>query len=236
MSEAEHEVGYAELAERLGLHFAQPALLEQALTHRSYSADFGGAPSNERLEFLGDAVLDLLIGEELYRRHPDWPEGELTKARATVVDAHALAQVARHWELGNYLRLSHAAAQSGDRERRSLLADAVEAIIGAYYLDRGLDATREFLQRAMADLLDAVQRREHERDYKTQLQELLQARFHEGPNYEVVVASGPDHNRTFTVAVVFSGEELGRGEGKSKKEAEQHAAARALENPFISQL
>lgn len=221
---------YDELLKRLHISFANRALFIQALTHRSYLSDAPGEMSNERLEFLGDAVLTLLLAEELYRAHPDWPEGDLTKARAFAVDERALALLAQRWGLGPFLRVSHGEDTSRGRERKSLLADAVEAIIGAYYLDRGLGACRRFVLRQMADVLVMVDRREYERDYKTQLQEALQARYQSAPTYQVVEESGPPHDRTFEVVVTFRDEVLGHGTGKSKKGAEQQAALQALES------
>lgn len=223
------------LQEQLEIHFDRVDLLAQALTHRSFLAEEGMAVSNERLEFLGDAVLDLIIADELYHRYTTWPEGALTKAKAAVVDGQSLAEVARRWGLGAFMRVSHGEDTSGGRERRALLADAVEAVIGAYYLDQGLESCRAFVLREMAPVLATVERMEHERDYKTLLQEALQRRYQAAPTYEVLSESGPPHDRTFTVAVTFGGELLGRGEGKSKKAAEQCAAAEALHSALVQQ-
>ena len=217
------------LQQRLGIQFHRRELLEQALTHRSVLAEVEGSHSNERLEFLGDAVLDLIIAEAVYRTYPEWPEGELTKVKAVAVGGRSLEELARRWGLGAFIRISRGEGASGGRERRALLADTVEAVIGAYYLDQGLDACRELVLREMAFLLDAIDRREYAFDYKTQLQEVFQGRYQSAPTYVVVQEIGPPHDRTFDVAVVFDGRELGRGTGKSKKEAEQHAAAQALE-------
>jgi ribonuclease-3 len=217
----------------LQIHFTHRALLEQALTHRSLVVEIEGVLSNERLEFLGDAVLDLIIAEELFKSHPDWPEGELTKVKASAVGERSLEKVARRWNIGRYIRISHGEDSSGGRERRALLADAVEALIGAYFLDQGLDPCREFVLREMTFILQAISRREHERDYKTELQEVFQARFQSAPSYVVTGESGPPHQRIFTIAVRFRGEVLGSGEGQSKKEAEQRAAAEALHAPMI---
>ncbi|HEY3418433.1 MAG TPA: ribonuclease III domain-containing protein, partial [Armatimonadota bacterium] len=150
-----------ELQERLQIRFNRMKLLEQALTHRSYLADVEGAQSNERLEFLGDAVLDLILAEQLFRLRVSWPEGELTKAKAFAVGERSLEKLARKWDLGRYVRISHGEEAAGGRDRRALLADAVEALIGAYYLDRGLRATREFVLREMVDVLDAIDRSAH---------------------------------------------------------------------------
>jgi ribonuclease-3 len=216
------------LQTRLGIHFKQRELLLLALTHRSYAAEVPGGTSNERLEFLGDAVLGLVIGEELYRRYPAWNEGELTRARAAVVEEPALLKVAQCWHLGTFLRLSHAEEASGGRGRRALLADAVEAIIGACYLDQGLEACRAFVLREFAFLLEAPGDEPFIRDYKTRLQELYQGKYQAAPSYHVVSENGPPHDKTFEVSVTFQGREIGRGTGKSKKEAAQHAAAEAL--------
>lgn len=229
MASAGTHDSYQEFQQRLQIRFQREELLVLALTHRSCSVDDELSESNERLEFLGDSVLDLIMAEELYARHPDWPEGKLTKSKAFAVGERALERIARQWNLGAYVRVSHGEELSGGRERRSLLADAVEALIGAYYLDQGLLACRDLVLRAMQEILESIDRQEHEQDYKTQLQEVFQARYQEAPSYQVVSESGPPHQRTFTIAVTFAGDEFGRGEGHSKKEAEQLAAARALE-------
>ncbi len=218
----------AALQRRLEIAFRDQALLLQALTHRSYLAESVDAASNERLEFLGDAVLDLVIAEMLFRTHPAWPEGELTRAKASVVGERSLAELARAWDLGAAMRISRGEDLSGGRERRALLADAVEAVIGAYFLDQGLEATRDFVLRAFRTLLETIERREHALDYKTQLQELFQSQYQAAPSYAVAEESGPPHDRTFTVEVTFGERVLGRGEGKSKKEAAQRAAEQAL--------
>jgi len=235
MPDSSYNENLDDLQQRLGIHFTEPALLVLALTHRSFVMEHERAQSNERLEFLGDAVLDLLIGEALYQWHPDWSEGELSKTKAAAVGERSLEKVARQWELGSYMRISYGEECSGGRNRRALLADAVEAMIGAYYLDQGLEACRAFVLREMAFILEAVERHEHERDYKTQLQEAFQGKFQSAPSYEVVAESGPPHDKTFQINVSFGGEVLGTGTGKSKKEAEQQAAARALESPLLAE-
>lgn len=225
---------YEGLEARLQIDFTDRGLLEQALTHRSYAADVEGATSNERLEFLGDTVLDLIIAEELYFANPDWPEGDLTKAKASAVGERSLERIAHAWDLGAYVRLSRGEEASGGRQRRALLADAVEAIFGAYYLDQGLDACRTLVLREMTFILETIERRAQSGDYKTQLQEVLQARFQAAPSYVMLEESGPPHDRTFRVAVQFQDDVLGVGVGKSKKEAEQQAASCALASPFIA--
>jgi ribonuclease-3 len=216
------------LQARLGIVFQRRELLLLALTHRSFSAEAEHGESNERLEFLGDAVLGLVIAEELYRRNSSWKEGDLTRARAAVVDEPALLAVAQQWHLGTFLRVSHAEEASGGRARRAILSDTVEAIIGACYLDQGLEAARAVILHAFAFLLDAPGGQNFSRDYKTRLQELYQARHQAAPGYHVVSEDGPPHDKTFLVVVTFHGQELGRGSGKSKKEAAQQAAAAAL--------
>ncbi|MEI7833977.1 MAG: ribonuclease III [bacterium] len=216
----------ASLAQRLGISFRDGGLLTTALTHRSYSAEHGGE-SNERLEFLGDSVLDLLIAEELYRRHPEMEEGMLSINKAALVNGEALAQIALRWDVGALAIMSHGEESAGGRHRRAMLADTVEAIIGAYYLDAGLDACREFVLREIP-VTTADTHGEAWHDYKTELQEYCQSRYHETPVYLPVREEGPSHVRTFVVATVFRGGQLGEGSGKSKKEAEQAAAKAAL--------
>ena len=234
MSSSDHHstkkktIRYADLQKRLGVQFIRKELLVQALTHRSFLSEDAGASANERLEFLGDAVLDLLIAEALFYQHPDWLEGQLTKARSSAVDTRALDLVARRWRLGNYIRMSRGEEASGGRERRALLADTVEAVIAACFLDQGLEVCREFVLREFALTLAGIDSVEAKRDYKTQLQERCQTRDTPGPTYEILSVEGPDHDRTYQVAACFAGGVLGRGAGKSKKEAEQAAAADAL--------
>ncbi len=228
-----------ELQRRLGVAFRRPRLLAQALVHRSYRPEgesHGGrgqelAPtSNERLEFLGDAVLGQVVAEHLYRDFPGWSEGELTKLKAAVVSEIALSEVARRLSLGRFLVMAKGEEQSGGRERPSLLSDALEAIIGATYLDRGLRAARELVLRVLAEPMRALERDKHRRDYKTLLQELTQERHKLPPVYRVVAEQGPDHDKTFVVEVRFRRHLLGEGAGKSKKQAEQKAAKTALED------
>lgn len=217
------------LAEKIGYQPRRIAFLRQALTHRSAEHEFG-LPSNERLEFLGDAVLGLVIASHLYRSHPDLEEGDLTKLKAVVVSETVLAKVARQLDLGRYLVLAKGEEQSGGRSRPSILADTMEAIFAAIYLDRGLTAARETILRLLDAQLRAIERNEHERDYKTLLQERVQELHRTPPAYRVVHESGPDHDRTFVAEVRVGERVLGRGSGKSKKQAEQAAARAALES------
>jgi ribonuclease III len=198
-------------------------LVERAVTHRSYAYENGGLPTNERLEFLGDSVLGLVITEELFRRHPDLPEGQLAKLRAAVVNSRALAEVARSLGVGRFLRLGRGEEASGGRDKSSILADAVEALIGAYYLDKGGESTRHLVLSLFSELLDASARLGAGLDWKTSLQELAAERSLGVPEYHVT-ESGPDHAKTFRATAVVGGSPIGVGEGRSKKEAEQRAA------------
>jgi len=220
-----------DLARRLGLSFANPTLLRQALIHTSYANERKDGPpdNNQRLEFLGDAVLDLVIGDHLYRTFPALPEGELTKARAALVCETTLARRAKELGIGRHLLLGRGEDASGGRERDSILADAFEAIVGAVYLDGGFTAARDFVLAVLAADLAAINDGEYGRDYKTLLQEIVQRGGETRINYEVTGESGPDHNKTFTVAVSVNDVILGTGSGRTKKEAEQNAACAAVE-------
>jgi ribonuclease-3 len=200
--------------------------IELAMTHRSYAYENGGVPTNERLEFLGDSVLGVVITEELYRRHPELPEGQLAKLRAAIVNSRALAGVGRSIDLGSYLKLGRGEQASGGRDKSSIIADAVEAVIGAFYLDRGLEPTRALVLTLFAAALDDAATLGAGLDWKTSLQELAAERSFGAPEY-VVVESGPDHQKSFVAKVVVGGEEVGEGQGNSKKEAEQLAAEQA---------
>ncbi len=220
-----------DLGRRLGLTFADPGLLRQALIHTSYANERKQSRllHNQRLEFLGDAVLDLIVSEYLYRNFADLPEGELTKARAAVVCEPALARRAKELGIGRHLLLGRGEAASGGRERDSILADAFEAIIGAVYLDSGYVAASACVLDLLAAELDAVAGGEYGKDYKTILQEIVQQCSDSRIGYEVTGESGPDHSKTFTVVVSVNDTPLGTGSGRSKKTAEQDAARRALE-------
>jgi ribonuclease III len=198
-------------------------LAERAITHRSFAYENGGLPTNERLEFLGDAVLGLVITEELYLRHPDLPEGQLAKLRAAVVNSRALADVARALGVGEYLRLGRGELGSGGRDKSSILADALEALIGALYLAKGAAAARSWVLEAFAGLLEEAAQLGAGLDWKTSLQELAAGRALGVPEY-TVAEEGPDHAKTFTATAVVGGAPVGEGEGRSKKEAEQRAA------------
>lgn len=201
-------------------------LLERALTHRSYAYENGGLPTNERLEFLGDSVLGLVVTEALYRRHPDLPEGQLAKLRASVVNMRALADVARSIDIGDHVRLGRGEEATGGRDKSSILADTFEALVGAVYLEHGLDGAVLVLHRLFDPLLTEAAGRGAGLDWKTSLQELTASELLGVPEY-VVEEAGPDHMKTFTAVVKVAGAVYGAGEGRSKKEAEQCAAEAA---------
>ncbi|GIV17661.1 MAG: ribonuclease 3 [Armatimonadota bacterium] len=203
-------------------------LIEQALTHRSALAD-GAAASNERLEFLGDAVLGLIVTEYLYTLFPDCAEGDLSRARALVVSRRTLAQVAKQLGVDNMLRLSAGEEAQGGRQRSSILADAVEALIAAVYLQAGIEEARRFVWRVLGDMIRKAPDASRAHDYKSRLQEKTHALLRQTPEYEVISETGADHDKTFCVQVRLGEVILGTGSGKSKKEAEQAAAREALE-------
>src|SRR5437867_1867918 len=207
-----------ELQERLGYKFQDISLLRLALTHPSVAHEApGGTPHNQRLEFLGDSVLGLILTHELYSKFPGFGEGPLTKARAQMVNRHTLAEQARGVNLGQNLILSHGEETSGGRERRSSLADGFEALIGAIYLDGGFEAAREFILRTFRDGFGELTHIPNLDNPKGELQEMLQETTSEAPRYELTSVTGPDHDRLFECAVYHAGNELGRGRGKSKK-------------------
>ncbi|MER7926655.1 ribonuclease III [Streptomyces sp. NPDC096057] len=210
---------------RLGYHL-ESALLVRALTHRSYAYENGGLPTNERLEFLGDSVLGLVVTDTLYTTHPDLPEGQLAKLRAAVVNSRALAEVGRGLELGSFIRLGRGEEGTGGRDKASILADTLEAVIGAVYLDQGLDAASELVHRLFDPLIEKSSNLGAGLDWKTSLQELTATEGLGVPEY-LVTETGPDHEKTFTAAARVGGVSYGTGTGRSKKEAEQQAAESA---------
>lgn len=204
-------------------------LLRDALTHRSYLGETSDARSNEHLEFLGDAVVGLVVCEYLYGKYADQPEGELAKAKSVAVSEPILADAAKALGLDQMILLSTGEEQSGGRQRLSMLADAFEAIVAVIYLDCGLDAARQFVLRALDSILADIDRKEHIRDYKSLLQELCQSLHKRAPTYVVIAEDGADHDKTFSVEARIGGSLLGQGTGKSKKQAEQAAALAALQ-------
>ncbi|MCI8651247.1 MAG: ribonuclease III [Oscillospiraceae bacterium] len=215
------------LEAKLGYTFRDRSLLENALTHSSY-ANENRSPmgSNERLEFLGDSILGMVTADFLYKEHPDLPEGDLTRKRAALVREESLVEVADWLELGAYLRLGRGEDAGGGRERNSIRADAVEAVLAAVYLDGGLMEARKIIRRF---ILDKEQEKTASRDFKTALQELVQRESGQVLTYRLTGQSGPDHAKVFAVAVELNGKTVGEGQGHSKKEAEQMAAKAAIE-------
>jgi ribonuclease III len=221
----------SQIQKGLGVDFKSLSLLEESLVHSSYLNENPGLnlASNERLEFLGDAVLGLIVAEKLYTGFPAMDEGEMTRVRAALVCRECLFHMATEIRLGDYLYMGKGEEASGGRRKPANLAGALEALIGAMFLDRGLSFTREYTLRLVEPELRRILAGEAETDFKSQLQELTQARFQKAPVYRVVELTGPDHDRTFTVEVRIGTTTLGRGTGKSKKVAEAEAARVALD-------
>ncbi len=204
-----------------------PELTVLALTHRSFAYEHGGLPTNERLEFLGDSVLGIVVTDALYRDHPDLPEGRLAKLRASIVNMHALAGVGRRMGLGDMLRLGRGEELTGGRDKASIVADAVEAVLGAVYLQHGIAVASTVVHRLFADLMADAPKLGAGLDWKTSLQELSASRGLGVPEYRVTEA-GPDHAKTFEAIVLLGGRSRGAGAGRTKKEAEQQAASAAF--------
>jgi ribonuclease-3 len=219
-----------ELERKLGHVFRDRSLIETALTHRSHAYRTGQErlQSNERLEFLGDSVLGLIVNEYLFRRYPDQSEGELTKVKSLVVSRAVLSRAAESIELGQHLILAPGEVDAGGRTRSSILSDAFEAVLGALYLDGGLVPVQDFVHQELLDDLEETLADHQLANYKSLLQEKVQASLKTPPRYKVTSTSGPDHAKRFVVEVVVRGRVLGRGEGNSKKLAEQRAAREAL--------
>ena len=221
------EPDLSELPGRLGHEFRDPQLLRRALSHRSWCAEVGGQPSNERLEFLGDAVLGLVVADLAFRNHDDLPEGKLTDLRKSVVNASALAEVAVEIGLGPCLLLGKGEDAAGGRSKPSILSDAFEAVLGAVYVDGGINAARALVERLLTQRMATAAQRLDRLDYKTVLQELT-ARVHDTAPVYVVSDTGPDHDKRFFATVIVQGVAVGQGEGRSKKTAEQAAAEQAF--------
>jgi ribonuclease-3 len=216
------------LEQALGTRFRDRRLLEAALTHRSYAFERETGITNERLEFLGDAVLGLVVTDLAYRKFPHLPEGELAKLRAATVNMTTLADIARQLGLGEEIFLGRGEEQSGGRDKTSILADAMEAVLGAVYIDRGLKASWRVIERLFWPRMAAYARGEGDRDYKTSLQELAAQDIGSVPQYRIR-EEGPDHAKEFTATVLLAGKQYGTGRGRSKKEAEQQAAREAFD-------
>jgi len=213
------------LQQVLGYEFEDKNLIIEALTHKSYKQPC----DNERLEFLGDAVLDLVVGEYLYKKFPKSDEGNLSKIRASLVNETGFDKLARYINLGDYILLSNAEENNGGREKSSLLSNAFEAIMGAIYLEAGLDKVKEISIRLIEQNHESISLDSLFRDFKTTLQELTQARFGTTPEYKVIASRGPDHKKEFEVAVLIQDKEYARASGKSKKIAQQESAKKAVE-------
>jgi ribonuclease-3 len=212
------------------IRFRRFDLLNLAFTHRSYANEFQGAISNnERLEYLGDSVLGLIINEYLFLALPDKAEGELSRIKSFVVSETTLNEIARKIKIDNYILIGRGEEFSGGREKKAILADAMEALIGAYYLDSGFGKVKKFLSTLFIPEINKVLLDQHQKDYKTLLQEFIQKRFKTYPRYAVVQKKGPDHDKTFWITVTIDGTTYGPGKGKNKKEAEQSAASIAYE-------
>jgi ribonuclease III len=214
------------------LQFHDEELMSTALIHPSYAQERSELENNQRLEFLGDAVLDFVVAEYLYQIFGDKSEGDLTQIRARVVCEKALVDMANRINIGKYLMLGRGEDMSGGRNRKSILADTVEAVIGAIYLDQGMECTRDFILQYLAPVIVETANGDYQ-DYKSRLQEIVQARSKDNVRYEIISESGPAHAKIFVAGVFFRHDLLAKGQGKSKKEAEQNAAGKALENGVI---
>lgn len=229
LTAAESARDLVEIESLLGHQFRDPSLLKLALTHPSITHDLGaGTPHNQRLEFLGDAVLQLVLTSELYEKFPDLGEGPLTQARAEMVNRRTLATQSRALTVGDFLRMSRSEDSTGGRDRASALADAFEALVGAIFMDGGLEPARGFILRRFREAFGQLEALPSLHNPKGDLQELLQAESAEAPLYQLISVSGPDHDRVFECAVSYQQAELGRGTGKTKKSAESEAAREAL--------
>ena len=223
-----HKFDVKEIEKNLKLSFKDKKILETALTHSSYANQFKNVDYNERLEFLGDAILQLCISEYLFHNCKDKPEGELTKTRALIVCENSLCEVGKKLKLGSMIRMSKGEELTGGRERTSIQADCVEAIIAAIYLDSGIEEAKKFILENFSDIIDKAINDKLILDFKTRLQEVLQKNGEVGIIYELVKHEGPPHRRKFYTRVIINNEVLGEGEGFSKKEAEQNSAKKAL--------
>lgn len=223
-----HELDY--LIKLLGVKFKDLKILKQAFYHRSYLNEVkGNLISNERLEFLGDSVLSLIVSSTLFKLRKDDAEGELTNLRAYIVKTKSLAEAAKKLDLGKYLRLSKGEEMGGGRDNPQLLANTYEAMLGAIYLDQGLDIVKKVIEKTLLILFEKELRQGPPKDAKSNLQEIVQEKFKQSPHYKIIATEGPDHAKQFKVAVYIGGKEMGRGIGNSKQLAEEEAATKALE-------
>lgn len=228
INEPEASTRPTSLERKLGVNFQDPRLLTEALTHRSYAYENDSPAHNERLEFLGDSVLGLLVTDLIYLRHPSMTEGDMAKLRAGVVNAQILASVAREIDLGSHLLLGKGEEMSGGRDKSSLLSDVFEAVLGAVYLDAGIEVSRALVTTLIGPRIESILATEYRGDFKTSYQEIVARNLGVLPEYRTT-SKGPDHQKHFKTTVFVSGEPRGSGEGRSKKEAEQAAARDALD-------
>jgi ribonuclease-3 len=219
-----------ELAKKLGIRFDDISLLTRALTHRSYLNENKRVEnSNERLEFLGDAVLELIVSDYLYSRYPNREEGDLTSFRSAIVRTESLADASRKLNYGHYLRMAKGEEESGGRDKDYILANTFEAVLGAIYIDQGLNACKELVNRVLISKVDNIVKNRLDIDNKTKIQELAQAKFKLTPTYEVVEEHGPDHEKIFVVAAKIGDKIIGKGRGSSKQRAEEAAAKKGID-------
>jgi ribonuclease-3 len=218
-----------ELAKKLKIKFNDIELLQRALTHRSYLNENRSVnKSNERLEFLGDAVLELIISDFLYRKYPNRPEGDLTSFRSAIVRTESLAEASRELGYGKYLRMAKGEEESGGRDKDYILANTFEAVLGAIYIDQGYDACQKLVSKILISKIDNIVKNRLDIDGKTKIQEVAQSKFGKTPTYEVLNEHGPDHNKKFVVGVKIGNKIIGKGEGGSKQKAEEAAATKGL--------
>lgn len=222
---------FSELEKALKINFRNKGLLAQAFVHRSFLNEHRGEGliSNERLEFLGDSVLNFIVSQYLYLTYPDHPEGDLTNFRASIVKTNFLSKISQVLSLGDYILMSRGEEESGGRKRETILADTLEAFLGAFFIDQGIEVCEQFVQKNIVPHLSLIIKEKSYRDYKSRLQEHTQTERDGTPIYRVLSMEGPDHNRVFRVGVYVHKKLIGKGDGKSKQEAEQEAARAALD-------
>ena len=216
------------LEENIGYHFKNKLLLEEALTHISYAHE-NNVKSNEKLEFLGDSILEFISSKYLYEKYPNLKEGELTKLRAMVVCEDSLFEVAKKHNISEYIKVGHSEGQSGGKNKPTILADSIEAIIAAIYFDGGLEKAEKFIIDNLKNAMETASKNVGQKDYKTVLQEKIQKNGDAHIEYKIIEEKGPDHDKTFTSEVIVNDKVLATGTGKSKKQAEMQAAKKALE-------
>lgn len=222
---------YKKIEEKIDYEFKNKELLKEALTHKSYAYESGGKITydNEKFEFLGDSVLNLVISDIIYKKNPEYSEGKLSKFRASLINEYTLTQIAKHLKLGKYLLLGKGEEQTGGRDKASLLSNAYEAILAAVYLDSGFRSVYRIIKQHFTDAVFTLAPSKWDRDYKSQMQEMSHKLYKANPRYKVVLKSGPDHQQVFNVELTINKNVISTGSGNSKKDAEQQAAKMALE-------